>query len=759
MVSCNITKIVPAKSYLLNSSSIKVDDKHIDADALQSYVKQKPNKKILYLFRFHLWVYNVANTGKKWKWKKKIGEIVGEKPVVYDDFYTKKSVRQISIYLKNKGYYNVKVKDSVIFYNNSTADVIYIVTAGNPYRVNNISYNIDDSEIENIILSDTTNSIIKKNVLFDVDKMQEERARIAKQLNTKGYFYFVKEFIDYQADTTLKTNQVDLTMRVKNPQKQISESEFIPAKHKKQKIKNIYVTTDYDQKRAMQQPDEYNKSLDTVEYNGVNFIYEKKLPIKPATIIRNIYLKTDDYYNVTNVENSYKFLSALRIYKLINIQFADAPDPNDTINEYLNCNIQLTPFTTQSYTIELVGTNSSSDIGMGGNYTFQHKNLFKGAEILDLKANAELQLLKNVLVQKKNKIFNTTEIGGEAKLYIPKFLLPFRSEQMSKKYEAKTSFTIAENYQQRPDYTRTITNGAFGYYWKTSEYVKHFFNPIDINSIHLYDTVPGFDTLIPKYMKNSFDDFLITAFNYSFVFNNQKINKSKDFTFFSSTIETAGTLPGLYYSNSNALKQGDYYKMLNIRFAQYLKTDFDYRYYHFFSSKNNLATRVFLGLGFPYGNSKELPFVKQYFCGGANSLRAWSVRSLGPGTYSSKDPSDALYQSADLKLESSIEYRFDIFWMFKGAVFVDVGNIWFMNQSELGSEAEFKIDRFYTDLAVGTGLGIRIDLSMFIFRFDFGLRLRDPQLETGHRWVIGSENFNFKKDFIDHMNIGIGYPF
>lgn len=758
MTSCSTTKTIPAKSYLLNSTSIKVDDKHIDVDALQNYVKQKPNKKILYLFRFHLWVYNVANSGKKWKWKRKIGDIVGEKPVIYDDFYTKKSVRQIGIYLKNKGYYNVKVRDSVIYYNNNTADVIFIVTAGNPYRVNNITYNIEDSEINSIILSDTTNSIIKKNVLFDVDKMQEERARIAKLLNTKGYYYFVKEFIDYQADTTQNVNQVELTLRVKNPQKKISDTIYIPDKHKKQKIKNIYFVTNYDQKRAMQQPEEYNKGLDTTEYNGYYFIYENKMPIKPATVLRNTYLKSGDYYNLHEVENSYKFLSALRIYKLINIQFSDVPNPADTIDEYLDCTIQLTPFTTQSYTIELVGTNSSSDIGMGGNYTFQHKNLFRGAEILDIKANAELQMLKNVLKESKNKLFNTTEIGGEAKLYIPKFLMPFKSELISKKYEAKTTFTIAENYQQRPDYTRTITNGSFGYFWKTSENIKHFFNPIDLNSIHLYDTIPGFDTLIPSYLKSSFDDFLITAFNYSLVFNNQKINKSKDFTFFSTTIETAGTLPGLYFSSGNGTKQGEYYKILNIRYAQYLRTDFDYRYYHFFTSKNNLATRIFLGLGFPYGNSNELPFVKQYFCGGANSLRAWSVRSLGPGTYF--DPSaDYAFQSADLKIESSIEYRFDIFWMFKGALFLDVGNIWFMNQSELGPSAEFKIDRFYTDLAVGTGIGIRIDLSMFIFRFDFGFKLHDPKLESGKRWVIGTQKFMLKQDFINNMNIGIGYPF
>lgn len=762
MVSCNSAKLVPEKSYLLNSSVIKVDNKHISTDALYNYVKQKPNKKILYLFRFHLWVYNIANSGIKWKWKKKVGEIVGERPVVLDDFYTKKSVRQIEIYLKNKGFYNVKVKDSIIFYNNRTADVIYIVKAGNPYKVRAVNYTIEDNEISNIILADTSNSLIKKNVLFDVDKMQEERTRIAKLLNTKGYYYFVKEFIDFQADSNFKSNQVDISLRVKNPQKKISETDFIPDKHRKQKIKDIYIITSYDQKKAMQETEEYEKGLDTIDYNGYHFIYEKKLSIKPATILRNLYLKSGDYYNVSEVEKSYKFLSGLRIYKLINIQFNDVLNPVDTVDEYINCIVQLTPFTIQSYSIELVGTNSASDMGLGLNYTYQHKHLFHGAEILDLKANAELQMLKNVVTKGSNKnfnkLFNTVELGGEAKLYIPKFLLPIRSEQMSQKYEAKSTFTIAENYQQRPDYTRTITNGAFGYFWKTSENVKHFLNPIDISSIHLYNATDTFLTSLENYQRASYDDFLITAINYSFVFNNQKMNKSKDFTFFTATLESAGNLPGLYYSTGTQNKTGDYYKILNVRFAQYLKSDIDYRYYHFFNAKQNVAIRTFLGLGFPYANSQELPFVKQFFCGGSNSLRAWGVRSLGPGTYRN-DSIKTIYASADMKIEANIEYRFDIFWMFKGAFFVDIGNIWFMNQSELGPRAEFKIDRFYNDFAVGTGLGLRMDLSMFIFRCDFGLKLRDPSQNEGARWIIGIKKFNIMDDFIKNINIGIGYPF
>lgn len=753
--SCGPSRYVPEKQYLLNSSTVKVDDKNVDTEPLYNYIKQKPNKKLLYLFRFHLWVYNVANSGRKWKWKRKIGDIVGEKPVLYDDYYTKKSSRQIAIYLKNKGYYNAKVRDSVIYYNNRTADVIYVVDAGKPYRIKDVDFKFEDDSIKKLVLRDTSNSLIKRGVHFDVDKLQEERARIARVLNTKGYYYFVKEFIDYQVDSALKTSNVNLTLRVKNPQKQLTDSTYAPDVHRKQKINKIYVITNFDQKRAMQEPEEYLKQLDTLIFNGYYFIYEKKMPIKPNTVIRNIHVRRDDYYNVLNVDKSYQFLSALRIYKQINIQFKETKDTTATGDEYLDCVIQLTPFTTQSYTVELVGTNSSSDIGFGGNYTFQHKNLFKGAEILDVKANAELQMLKGVSGD-RNKLFNTTQIGGEARLYIPKFLLPYRSEYLSEKYEAKTSFAVSENFQQRPDYTRTITSASFGYTWKTSEYVKHFLNPIEISSIHLYDTV-GFK--YPAYLKGSYDNFLITAINYSFNFNNQKISKSRDFQFFTVTLETAGNLPSAYYNSVSENKTGDYYEILKIRYAQYLKSDIDFRFYHFFNPKQNIATRVFLGLGFPYGNSRELPFVKQYYCGGASSLRAWGVRSLGPGVYRDPDPTAFPNQSADLKLESSIEYRFDIFWMIKGALFLDVGNVWFMNEDKLGSDAVFKPGRFYKDLAIGSGLGLRMDLSMFIFRFDFGVKVRDPKEDESKRWILFSKKFDVMGDFLENINIGIGYPF
>ncbi|OFY96229.1 MAG: hypothetical protein A2309_08900 [Bacteroidetes bacterium RIFOXYB2_FULL_35_7] len=762
--SCSPTKLVPEKQYLLNKSSIKIDDKKIDSEALSNYIKQKPNKKLVYVFRFHLWVHNLANTGRKWKWKKKIGDIIGEKPVILDDFYTKKSVRQMQIYLKNKGYYNAKVQDSVIYYNNKTADVVYLVFPGKPYTVRNIEYVIDDVDIRNLVFSDTANSIIKKGVNFDVDKFQEERVRIARFLNTKGYYYFVKEYLDYQADSSFKENAVDVTMRLKLPVKEIAEDEFIIDHHRKQKIKDIFVYTDFDQKRAMQDTN-YLQNFDTIVHEGVYFLYDKKLPIKPTTIIRNIYLKNDDYYDIRNVDKSYKFLSGLKIYKLINIQFIETKDTTDLGDEYLNVYIQFTPHTVQSYTFEVVGTNSSSDIGMGGNFIYQHKNLFRGAENFEFKLNGELQMLKNVIQEKEEttninipKLFNSLELGGEAKLYIPKFLLPVKSEMLSKKYEAKSTFTLSENYQQRPDYTRTITNASFGYFWKTSDHFKHFLNPFDINSIHIYDTIHGFSDSIPTYLKGSYDDFLITAINYSLVFNNQRINKSTDFTFFTISFETAGNNVNLYNKIANTEKNGEYYKLLNVRYAQYFKTDIDYRYYHFFTSKNNLATRLFLGLGLPYGNSNQLPFVKQYYCGGANGIRAWSVRSLGPGTYF--DPKSTYqFQSADLKLESNIEYRFDIFWMFKGALFVDAGNIWFLNSTELGADAKFMFDRFYKDLAVGTGLGIRIDLSMFIFRFDFGLKLRDPKEEIGKRWIIAYKKFNIMDDFLKNINIGIGFPF
>ena len=751
IIACNPTKLVPEDKYLLNKVSIKCDNKNIAQEELKSYIKQKPNRKILEFFRFHLTIYHIATSGKERKWKNKIGKIVGEEPVVWDNVLTKKTVRQLKLYLKNKAYCNASVKDSIRQLTKKKVNVYYIINTNKPYIIRNIDYNIDDYNISSIILKDTVNSLLKRNVLFDVDILQAERTRLSNLLKNSGYYYFSKEYIYYQADSSLSSNQIDISIGIKKHIKKLvvnqSDSiqynpDIITAEdHRKYKINNIFIYTDYDPKKALLKKSDYYKNFDTLVYKGFYFIYNDKIKIKHQLIVNANYIINDELYNLYNVEQTYKHLTSLRIFKLINIQFFETRHTNryNNAGNLLDCHIQLTPLTKQSYTVELEGTNSSGNIGGAGNLIYQHKSLFGSAEIFDLKFKGALEMLKDTTGQ----LNTTVEYGAEARIDIHKFLLPFRSGKFTKRYNPKTTISLAYNYQQRPDYTRKIANLSFGYYWKGSDYVRHIINPIEINSVILSDCEEFIDRIEGTSLENSFKDHLISATNYSFIYNNQDIKKHRNFVYFRTKAEFAGN-----------------YLFSQTRYAQYLKADFDFRYYNILNKANNFVYRAFLGAGTPYGNSKDLPFEKQYFSGGANSIRAWQVRSIGPGSYNDtlqKYPN----QLANFKLEANIEYRFDLFWLIEGAIFVDAGNIWATNQvvgadSVIQQSAVFKFDKFYKEIAIGTGFGIRFDFSFFVFRFDLGIKIRDPKEPEENRWILGARKL--KSD--DYMlNVGIGYPF
>ena len=297
---------------------------------------------------------------------------------------------------------------------------------------------------------------------------------------------------------------------------------------------------------------------------------------------------------------------------------------------------------------------------------------------------------------------------------------------------------------------------SYGYFWKSSKQVHHIFNPIAISSVKLKGMSLDFlKSFANPYIRESYTDHLISVTNYSYIFSNQKINKSRNYIYFRSNIESAGNILSTYSKLTNRkLTKDNYYEIFNNRFAQYLKTDFDFRYNKYTANKNKIVYRLFFGIGYPYGNLKTLPFEKQFFAGGANSIRAWQVRTLGPGSY--KDTLQIPIQSSDIKLETNLEYRFKLFWVIQGALFIDAGNIWALNKIENRNEAMFKFNRFYKEIAVGSGAGLRFDFSFFIIRFDLGIKIYEPQEDLGKRLIITNRSYN-SNDF--QLNIGIGYPF
>ncbi len=770
-ISCSTTKYVGEKEYLLSKVSVKVDDKYISTSELNQNIKQKPNIKIIGVWKFHLGLYNLSGKNRDKginKWLRRIGE----EPVIYEDYQTYRSKVQLGIYLRKKGYYNAIIEDTVIF-RRKKAKLKFKIIAGEPYRFRNIydeksdlprnfmsPYQhlkeiSDSSLIRQYLVADSINSNIKAGQNVDADVLGKERDRISKLMKNNGYFNFSKEYIHFMMDSVGKKNQMDVFVGIKKPQ-----SANVKRKYR---IRNIVVNSDYDTKPFLMNDSVYLNKLDTLLHENCQFIYKKKLNIKPDVIINSLGFQPGSLYNISEVEDSYKKLQALNQYKFVNIRFEVDTKAENELEGSLNCFIQLTPHKKQAYTIELEGTNSSGNIGFAGKVNYQHKNLLRGAEVLDIRISNATETVKS----NDNKNFFSREYSGEISLNTPKFMLPFlNANRFRKKYNPKSRLSLAYSYQKRPDYTRTQADASFGYNWKSSKYLTHKLNLIELSFVEVKNLSQDFiDNINNLYIANSFTDHVISTTRYSLVYNNQNLNKLSNYSYLRFNFETAGnTLKAIdqlsgskknYDYNSSGELEGTYYDLFGIRYAQYLKVDIDYRYNWHLNKANSLVGRLFLGIGYAYGNLEVLPFEKSYFSGGANGIRAWQVRSLGPGSYSNDE---AVYpnNTADFKLEGNLEYRFKLIWKFEGAMFVDAGNIWAISPKDDRPGAKFTPKDFYKEVAIGTGIGARIDLNFILFRLDLGLKLRDPSLVGNKRWIIGNRTFKFSQLT---YNIGIGYPF
>jgi len=781
IVSCSSTKYVQPNQHLLTKMSVKCDNRNINKRELESYIKQKPNRKILG-FRFYLGIYNLVNPEKERvrEERRKIKEAkinerrmsrgkkskekifftrwlrtIGEAPVIYDAYLSERSTNQLHTYLRNKGYYYAQISDTVIF-SKKKAKVSYSITTNKPYRVDTIIYTISHPYIDSLIRANLPGTALKAKMLFDVDVLQGERSRITRLARDHGFYNFSREIVHFNVDSLGGDYTVKIWVELKPQQKRITDTDSLGisgAPLQRYRINKVFVNTHYLPQKMLQGDTTYLQQLDTLEYNGITMIFHRGDTIKADLLTQNIFINSTNWYSQADVEKTYKRLTSLRLIKLANITFTEVLSYSEAETGLLNCYIQLTPAILQSYTTTVEGTNSSGNLGIAGNLNYRHNSLFHGAEVFDVKLKGAVEE-QRYLSSTNETQFSTVEYGAETRLTIPQFLFPFKSENFEKRFNPKTTTSLVYNYQHRPDYTRSIANAAFGYYWQSSEYVTYLVNPFEFNTVRVLDIDPAFqseiDTLFIKY---SYEDRVIWASNLSYIYNSQDINKKSDFTYFRSNIEIAGNALTATYDLLGIAKKSGSYNLFGTPYAQYFKLDFDWRYYQSVSKREIIAYRIFAGVAYPYGNLKALPFGKMYFAGGANSIRGWTVRSLGPGSYSDtkhKYPN----QLADLKLEMNIEYRFKIFSVFEGALFVDAGNIWSIRDDERQG-AKFQWNSFYNEIAVGTGIGARLDFSFFILRFDFGLKLRDPAL-TGKHWIPQTRSFS-NDDWT--FNVGIGYPF
>lgn len=751
--SCSTTKYVPENKYLLDKYKVRLNKRKIKDEEFRSYIKPKPNKSILG-FKFYLFIYNLSDKDKN-NWINRSLRTIGEEPVVYDELQVDKTKNQLELYLRKKGYYDAQVTDTALFHKRKVK-VVYEVEENIPYKFGSIKYSFEDSAFAFYILRDTLQSLIKRGNIFDEDVISSERDRIELLLRNRGYYKFVKEeYLFFEADSSRKSHTVDLKF-IFRKFREVNPDGLVDIKpHPRYKIGDVFINTDFKSTETMVDRTEHEEDQDTSVFENFNIIYSGDPYINPDVIAASTFVLPGEYYNLENVNLSYRHLSSLEVFRQVTIFFSEPEGQQELTERKLNCNINLTPYFSQSVTVDPEVTNSSGNIGGRGNLIYQHRNLFHGAENFDFRIKGGIETQKET---NNNNFGNLIELGAETNLKIPKFFLPFPTEQFMRKFSPKTSISLAYSYQHRPEYTRTIANMSFGYIWKGNRNLTHNLNPLELNYVTIPQMSQEFnDWLQGKYIAYSYQPHMLAFSSYNVVFSNQRIQSYRDFIYVRYTLESAGNI--LY----SIIKMGDFqkenvpYELFNTEFAQYLRSDVDFRYYNIVNQYTSVVYRIFAGAGLPYKNSTALPFEKMYFSGGANSIRAWQVRDLGPGSFIELNPGPFPNKTADIKLEFNIEYRFKLFWLMKGAFFMDAGNIWSSNSKDEREGAIFRLDKFYRDIAVGTGFGTRFDFSFFIFRLDLGIKIKDPVYPAGKRWWFIDNRKLHRNDFV--LNFGIGYPF
>ncbi|HKK63864.1 MAG TPA: BamA/TamA family outer membrane protein [Bacteroidales bacterium] len=747
-MACSPAKKLSDEAYLLDDYKIEDSRSSIQKEEFRNYIKQKPNKKILG-FKFWLHVYNLAGEDQTKginRWLKNIGE----PPVVYSPDLTENTSRQLELFMFNKGYFTSKVRDSVRI-KGRKAKVKYIVNPGEPYTIRNVDYFFQDASLTSLILQDSANANIQPGDRYDQEKFQAENIRIEKLLRNSGYFNFSRDFVSYEVDSTAGDHQVDVVMEINNYPVFNEDGDLLRTVHPVYHIRNVFLKS--GKGRSAFSDTAQITEKDTLSFDSVYIISRDKLGLESGLITQKNYIIPGDIFNARRVQQTYRNLTSLSAVSLVDINFHEVEGDKNL----LDCDISMQPSVQQAFTGGIEGTTSGGNIGAAGNLNYQNRNLFGGSEKFDLTFHGAIESISENPDAEETSIGTMQELGVEARLSLPQFLLPFRTDQFIRKFNPETDINLAYNYQRRPDFTRTTFRSSFGYRWRGNRYLTHMVYPIDISLINTPVLDDDFENwLRGTYLYYSYLPHFITDQRYRLIYSNQRLNKNIDFNYLRFGVETAGNIMyGLFRAlgnpDSDAVLQ-----LFGVDYAQYFRTDIDLRHYDYRDNGVSLVYRAFMGAAFPYLNSTAIPFEKQFFGGGANSIRAWRVKTLGPGSFEGDTISKYPNQTSDLKLEVNFEYRFHLFWKMEGALFLDAGNIWSLSPDDDREGALFEFSDFYREIAVGTGFGFRFDFDFFIFRFDLGIPLIDPSFPEGERWI--PSNYDLQGSDLGY-NFAIGYPF
>lgn len=756
--SCSSTKHVPQGQLLLDKVKINVADPHpgIETSQLANYLRQNANHRVLGGLKLQLAFYNMSGKDTT-KWFNRWIQRVGTPPVIYDSALTVASAEQLHTALSNRGF----MKNTVAYRVDADsakrkARVNYDITLGEPYYIRSIDYDISDPELNGIILADTSSFTVHAGDLLNYNKLDEWRQSITEQLRNQGYYAFNKEYITFMADTAEQSRAVDLTLVTRDPY----HNDRMPyyTEHEPFYVRDVVYVTDYD---PVAMHDGYH-GVDTVVMKDGVKVYEGAVRyLRPDIIDECNQIEPGSLYNAQAINRTYRALGRLSVLKQINIDVRPVGEVDGVL--MVDAFVLLQPDKTQSVSVSLEGTNSEGDLGFGVGLDYQHRNIFKGAEVLNAKARVSYESISGNLGGLINN--NYSEYSTELGLTFPKFMFPLLRRSFKRKIQASTTFSINFDYQARPEYTRVIAGGAWRYQWtERSRRLSHTLTLIDLSVI----SVPKFnqdwrDSISNPLLRYSYEDHMIMRMGYNFYRTNKAEMSVQQMGLFQrdvftirANIETAGNLLyGLSQLTGQEPDDEGCYEALGIRYAQYIKADADYSFTHYFDHRQSLAFHVGAGVAVPYGNSDMLPFEKRFYSGGANSVRGWGVRTLGPGSYNShNDLANFLFQCGDIRFDMNLEYRAKLFWVVELGLFIDAGNIWTIKDYERQPGGVFKFNKFYEQIAAAYGAGIRLDFKYFLVRVDMGMKAYNPASGQQHWPLIHPD---FKRDSEFHFSVG--YPF
>lgn len=735
--ACNLTKYVPENEYLLEKVSLKSDNKKLDKSELKSYLRQQPNAGMFGVLRLELGIYNASGKDST-KWLNRILKRIGEEPVIYDPSLTSISTQQLQLALINKGYVHAKVENQVSK-ENKKARVEYIIQSNEPYRLNDYHVNLKDSLL-NYIAKDTASSLIKENILFDVDQFDAERERISKAFRQKGYYNFNKEFIVYTADTA-KSNLVDVEIKLHESLDTDSVYNRIFTKYD---VRNVIF---YIIPNVSEQDSSYVERFDTLKFKDYILLTDNEKYLKLEALAQNTQILPNALYNDLAVDRTYSSLNSLNVVRYVNINFREVQD------SLLDCYILISLAKEIALSAELEATYTDGYWGGAARLNLIHRNIFKGAESLSLQGRIAYEWQSDIWAK---------EFGGQVGLKFPKFMMPFVSYDFKKRIRANTEFTGLYNYQERPrEFTSINIGTGMKYSWNDARF-RHNFELFDLSYIYFKNISDEFrneflDPNRPIFNPYNYEDHFIMRIGYVGSYNTFNVSRPlKNYLSMRYSLETAGNLIHALSNIFNAPKGDDgSFRPLNIRYAQYVKAEYDVSYQQVMDENNRFVYHLGFGLAIPYGNADVIPYERRFFSGGANSVRGWSESKLGPGLYYNDTFGNRrdYNQTGDIKLNLNMEYRGKMFWLLEGALFLDAGNVWTIKEYETQPGGKFEFKNFLNEIAISYGAGLRFDFSFLIARLDMGVRLYNPALPRQQQWRVKLN----KNDFAFHL--AIGYPF